>query len=53
MEGKKLTPREKIAMGECQSPFTSEYCPYCIDRCDAFTWKHTVNSELNKNGIKP
>ena len=32
---KKLTLRERVALGECVSEFTTERCPVCIDRCQA------------------
>lgn len=27
--------RERIALGECVSPYTTEHCPVCVDRCEA------------------
>lgn len=39
-----MTLREKIAMGECVSPYTTERCPVCVDTCEASRWKKEVNN---------
>lgn len=31
-----MSNEEKIAMGECVSPYTVDYCPHCVDVCEAF-----------------
>ncbi|MGV3540696.1 MAG: hypothetical protein ACO1OQ_12860 [Rufibacter sp.] len=31
-----MTDNERIAKGECVSPLTTERCPVCVDRCEAF-----------------
>lgn len=42
-----MTEREKIVMGECQSPYTVDHCPYCIDSCDASFYKRKYNELLD------
>ncbi len=38
-------------MGECQSPETTDKCPYCVDSCDAWQYKMKYNSLLRENGV--
>ncbi|GAB2539987.1 hypothetical protein [Rufibacter soli] len=42
---------ERIAMGECVSEFTTDRCPVCTDRCEAFRHKCQINElkELAEN----
>jgi hypothetical protein len=55
-----MTAREKIAMGECQSPLTVDRCPYCCDTCDASQANRrykdliteTVNPILKKGKVR-
>lgn len=40
----KKTLRERIALGECVSPLTTERCPVCVDICEASRWKREVKN---------
>jgi len=44
---KRNTLRERIAIGECVSPLTTDRCPVCVDSCEASHHKNEVN-ELKK-----
>ena len=43
---------ERIALGECMSPLTTERCPYCVDSCRAFETKCRYRELLKDSGIK-
>lgn len=47
-----MTDREKIKMGECVSLLTTEKCPVCVDRCEAFQYFRKLQEQLDKNNIK-
>lgn len=47
-----MTDRDKIALGECVSELTTDRCPVCVDRCEAFQNYCKLGEELNKHGIK-
>lgn len=44
--------RERIALGECVSPYTTDHCPVCIDCCEAFHWKVQLQDDLEALKIK-
>jgi len=41
--------RERIAEGECVSPYTAEHCPVCVDRCEAAHWRMEAQKTLNES----
>lgn len=45
--------RERIAKGECVSPYTTDHCPVCVDVCEAFRWKIELEDTLKESGIDP
>lgn len=45
------TLRERIADGECVSPYTTERCPICIDCCEAFHHKVAIAEALENTGV--
>lgn len=47
------TLRERIALGECVSPGTTERSPVCIDMCEAFHGRVELNQLLRDSKIKP
>lgn len=40
--------RERIAMGECVSPMTTDRCPVCVDECEAAKFKREL-TELKQH----
>lgn len=41
----KLSDKERIALGECRSPYTTDRCPYCVDTCKAMISRVNVREQ--------
>lgn len=49
----KKSYRERIADGECVSPYTTEHCPVCVDRCEAAYWRMYMKDTLKDLSVEP